>query len=338
MGNSESVRKILSETAAILIELEDQPGKIYRACDRFYQLLAEIANLDINNDLHRDPLHLAFGKSIGPLWAAMCIRDFLRTKKFVRGLYLAVEAARQKFPGIPVHVLYAGTGPFAALALPLTALFTPAELQFTFLEIHPESYRMLQLVIDSCGITPFVCEQLLTDASLYLQDQNRPVHILLTETMQSGLKTEPQVAIAMNLARQLHPDGIMVPEKIRVHAGLLRLHGWQSDDFGSTVSEYVLLKELLVLDRSFAEAAIKSTAFSPIKVSIPANLAGQYNQLCLFTEIQIYGNEILKNGESPLSSPHKILDFKQLNKVPAEIEFQYLLEESPGFSFRMVDC
>jgi hypothetical protein len=56
---------------------------------------------------------LPSGLALAPHLAALCVLDEQRTAAFQRGVALAIEAARARFPGETVEVVYAGTGPFA---------------------------------------------------------------------------------------------------------------------------------------------------------------------------------------------------------------------------------
>ena len=55
---------------------------------------------------------------------------------FLRGISSAIMEATRRFPAQPIEVLYAGTGPYASLAIPLMHRFAPSEVKFTLLEVH----------------------------------------------------------------------------------------------------------------------------------------------------------------------------------------------------------
>jgi hypothetical protein len=59
------------------------------------------------------------------------------------------------------------------------------------------------------------------DATRYrCPDWQRP-HLVISETMKAALESEPQVAITRNLAPQLVHGGLLVPERIELHATLV---------------------------------------------------------------------------------------------------------------------
>lgn len=57
------------------------------------------------------------GVAISPAMAAMCVDDFARTVQFLRGTLAAVADLRSTVIERAVRVLYAGCGPWAALAV-----------------------------------------------------------------------------------------------------------------------------------------------------------------------------------------------------------------------------
>jgi hypothetical protein len=65
----------------------------------------------------------------------------------------------------PIHVLYAGCGPFALLALPLMTAFSKQEVVFTLIDIHPESLRCARHLIDSFGYGAHVRAYACADAT-----------------------------------------------------------------------------------------------------------------------------------------------------------------------------
>ena len=48
----------------------------------------------------------------------------------------------------------------------------------------------------------------------------KPYHLVVTETMQNGLNKEPKVHMNIKMLTDLEPEGILVPEKILIQAGL----------------------------------------------------------------------------------------------------------------------
>lgn len=189
-------RARLRRITDVLLQPEDDFGALAPAIDELYRLLLAVSGLEPDREANRTDLHLNRGKAIGPSWAAFCVREILRTKRFVRGLHEGIRAAQNRFPGQTIQVLYAGTGPFATLALPLTTIFSSAEVNFTLLEINPESLKSLPRVLAAFGAERHVRAISGADATVYQADRNQPLHLVVTETMQNALKKGPQVPVA----------------------------------------------------------------------------------------------------------------------------------------------
>lgn len=94
-----------------------------------HELYATITGIRAG-DITDKSIYLPSGKAVSSICAAHCLLEFQRTATFTRGIYRAVLALRQDFPGEQFRVLYAGCGPYATLVTPLTALFLPARSVF----------------------------------------------------------------------------------------------------------------------------------------------------------------------------------------------------------------
>jgi hypothetical protein len=328
-----SHKKALQEITVKLLEATDDFGLLHQATDDLYRLFQTVSSVDWQNDKHSTAILLASGKAIGPAWAAMCVKDTYRTIKFLRGLMLAIQQMQQKRGRKPVHVLYAGTGPFATLALPLTTIFRPEEVQFTFLEINPESVLSLQKVINIFEAEAYVRSVVQGDAATYQSAPDQLVDIVVVEAMLPALQDEPQVAITMNLAPQLAVDGIFIPQCIRVHAGLLhpkkntdRMMGLEH----SVTDHYILLNEVFECSQPPAAPWAEMSpleVFPEVPVIFPPDIPAGYQQLCLFTSIQVFESEQLEYWQCHLTQPHPVgmLDLAQ------QVSFRYCLGEKPGF-------
>jgi hypothetical protein len=179
------------------------------AAEQLYDSLASAAALPTS-----EAIALPCGMAIAPADAARCTKDGLRTAMFLRGVLAAIQEAKLRFPGECIEVVYAGTGPYAPLAVPLMPRFAPGEARFTLLDIHQSTVESLRAVIDYFGIAPLVRAVIRADATAH--QHPAPFHVLICETMQRALTVEPQVAITRHLAPQLHEQGIVVPQRIGV--------------------------------------------------------------------------------------------------------------------------
>ncbi len=348
-GGTDAATKFaaLKQITATLLEPDGHAPNVQGATDALYRFFLEISGLDAGRTIQSNDTILANGKAIGPFWAAYCIKDVYRTQKFLRGTYAAIKSMRLKRPGTAVHVLYAGTGPFATLALPLTTVFEPEEVQFTFLEINPESIQILRKVIDTLGVGAYVRALEQCDACTYQSSADLPIQIIVVEAMQQALQEEPQVAITTNLAPQLAPGGHFIPQCISVHAGLL--HPRKNTERMLSL-DHIVTDHFILLDKVFELNALKPKpafgfsvdasavqVFPDIRVDIPQKRPPGYKKLCLFTDIQVFESERIAFWESPLSHPVLVMNIDEEHRPVKQVSFKYSLGEKPGFSCTVLE-
>lgn len=82
-------------------------------------------------------------------------------------------------------------------------IFYSSEVGFTLLEINSHSIENLRKVIKAFNAQEYVENIVQCDATEYKVDKDKPIHMIVTETMQRALKKEPQVAITLNLAHKI---------------------------------------------------------------------------------------------------------------------------------------
>lgn len=279
---------------------------------------------------------LTIGDAISPEDAARCLIDSARTSKFLRGIDAAVRKAQRRFPGRPLEILYAGCGPFATLAIPLTTRFHADQIQFTLLDMHGRSLECAGRIVRAFGLTSYVREYVEGDAASYLHP--RPLHIIICEAMQQALSKEPQVAIALNLSAQLYPGGIFIPERITVDAYLCD----PREELIKQRAARVYLGRVLELT---AEKAIEMArmgdnrrgyagAYLPtVTMGLPEEVAEEL-KLMLSTTITVYEMISLGEYESGLTHPLWFYDFSRA-QGGSRIEFQYRISRNPGFTWQM---
>lgn len=335
----------LKQITAVLLRPEDQYDELTKAVHDLSRLFLAVSGLEIDDEHHREHLYLSQGKAIGPVWAAMCVREILRTKRFLRGFYLGIKAALARFSNRPLHILYAGTGPFATLAIPLTTVFTSEEVHFTFLEINPLSIQSLEKVITAFQVERYLYEVVKCDATKYQADPSNPIQMIVTETMQNALQKEPQVAITMNLAPQMQSGGILIPQNITIDAVLLSprknlermtdLNGFEQDYFHKIGKVFELNKDTPRLSSKASLFPSGTFSFPKVELEIPRGLAPDYKQLCLFTTIRVFEEERLTNGQCSLTLPKQVMILEQEKRPVERVSFQYIPNENPGFEWEI---
>ncbi|WP_270087448.1 hypothetical protein [Sphingobacterium sp. SYP-B4668] len=307
-------------TNDILIPL-DFHDRLAPAVMGLSQFLFDLVEMD-TNDRETQQHHITQnGNAIGPLWAALCSREVLRTQRFLKGLHEAIQTLLNGRE-IPVQVLYAGTGPFATLAIPLMTQYTPSQLQFTLLEINPISFVKMQECISELGLESYIAAYHCCDASTWAVE-NKQIDIVVSETMYNGLYREPQVSIMLNLLSQLPPTCIAIPKLIQIDLVAQEHHSLPLQSLSS----------LMTLDRKYMDDIIRHSGqarwqFPSVRVKIPNN---PKVKLFLQTNIQIYGNQKLGLNDSSLNLLRQF-------KIPAtclghNINIQYQISEIPQFVF-----
>jgi len=86
----------LQDIAPAILSEDIDYFELSNALKSYKELLLEISNLEYETEENRDNIALPHGLAIGPTWAARCLDDMMRTKKFVRGIYLAISKIKSK--------------------------------------------------------------------------------------------------------------------------------------------------------------------------------------------------------------------------------------------------
>jgi hypothetical protein len=330
-GNAQLTR--LTDAASVLLFGDDDDHRSRAAMAFLYRLFCDITGLHKNTADPRDcsAISLPEGAAISPLDAASCLLDLRRTTVYLRGVYDAIREAQQRFPKEVIHVLYAGCGPVAPLCLPLLPLLAGQGVRFTLLDAHARAIESVEAILAALEWHGENVDCLVCDATRYRNPDDRPLHVVISETMQQALEKEPQVAILMNTASQLVPGGLMVPERITVDAVLTDL---ARELGGNSVvpkpwSGRIALGRVLDLDceRACAWAAAGvSSHLPPARIALPPVVAAQYS-LALTTTVRTFGAHVLREYESGLTYPLMVNGWH----AGEQVDFIYRLGKKPGF-------
>jgi hypothetical protein len=322
----------MADAASVLLFGGDDDRRSRAALASLYQLFRDITGLHESTADPRDlsAISLPAGSAISPLDAGRCLLDLRRTIVYLRGVYGAIREAQQRFPKQVVHVLYAGCGPFAPLCLPLLPLLAGQAVHFTLVDAHARAVESVEAILTALQLEGKNVDCLVCDATHYRNPDYRPLHVVVSETMQQALEKEPQVAILVNMAPQLTAGGLMVPERIAVDAVLTDL----SQELGGNDvvpkpwSGRIPLGRILDIDRerasAWAAAGVSSHLPSP-RVALPSAVAPQYS-LVLATTIRTFGAHVLREYESGLTCPLIVNGWH----AGEEVEFIYHLGKKPG--------
>lgn len=290
--------------------------------------------------------HLPNGKAISPLGAIRCIREYRRTAVFLQAMAAALREARRRFPGETLHVVEAGCGPLAPLALPFALRYAPAEVQFTLLDYHPVALEAVQRVVAALGLQSSIRAYIAADATAHrFSDADRP-HVIACEVLLCALKREPQVATTVNLAPQLRRGGIFVPERIDVEAALFdsrrHLESSMKDPMQRSASDD-LERGIRRLGPVFSlDAAAVSTLecteaglFRAGSIRLPRAI-NDAAPLHLLTDIRVFGEHRLVDFESSLNLPERVSLLPEVAASGGRIDFAYDSRGDPGL--RVVAC
>lgn len=307
----EKLRQITDE-----ILFSKELSELYKTCNELYDLFAEVIQIESLAEIKTETI-LPNGKAISPDDAARCVIDFARTTQFLRGIYQAILHLQKNFPDEEIEILYAGCGPFATLAIPLCTKFSSETLKFTLIDIHQISLDSAQKLFQKFSLENFVKEFIKTDACTF--QTNKKFHLIISETMQKSLEKEPQVAITLNLAPQLHEKGIFIPQKISVDVCVTDLN----KEFTSE-RKHDKLATILELTKD-------TKKFQKVIVKIPDNNL----DVILATSIKIFESFSLDVYDSGLTYPTILFDLKS-RFGETQVEFEYKLGEHPQFIYEKI--
>lgn len=311
------LKERLFQYSVDILNPENFHDKLAPAVMGYADLLFE--EFDVDGSAGRAHIQTLNGNAIGTFWAAKCVREIFRTQRFSKALYSSVLGAigqnRKQ-----IHVLYAGTGPFAALALPIMMMLKPEDVQFTFLEINPESIKVLEKVLDLFDLRAYVKNIHQCDASLW-DVPSSGIDIVISETMSRALIAEPQVAIMLNLASQLPKEVVFLPEEIKVSLCKLSRGSGEPERIAELInfnkaSMYSIIGNSLMRNWNFDD------------LNIQTNLS-EGDQLYFMTEIKINDDNILDLNDSSLNLLEKVKVNKKQGVI--NLDIKYTLDKKSGF-------
>jgi hypothetical protein len=279
-------------------------------------------------------IRLETGKAISPLGAARCVREYRRTAVFLQAMQAALDCVRTRFPGETIHVLEAGCGPLAPLALAFAVRHPPEQVQFTLLDLHPAGLAGATRIAEELGVGRSIRAGIAADATtVRFSEAGRP-HLIACEVLLRALSREPQVAATMNLAPQLRPGGIFLPERIDVEAGLLDWGKWHRKITSPADSPEGALQAIEELGLVFrldprAPPPVRAGRIAATTVPVPAHDPGR-RPLHLFTRIEVFGGHRLGDFDCSLNLPERVDHPADLAARGGTAEFFYEISADPG--------
>ncbi len=296
-----------------------------QSTEQLYAIFKSITGIDFTS-WSNDDIHLPSGKAISPEGAAHCLLEFKRTTIFLRGIKQATDSKMSNSKN-KVKILYAGCGPYATLITPLLHYYSADRLRVTLLDVNSVSLSSAEKLINTLGLADYIDQFVLTDATTYTID--RLYDIVISETMQAGLKNEPQVAITQNLIPQCKADTIFIPEQITVDAYLKKRGIWDGGQLLEEGGETNHLCELFTVNK----ANLDSSSYRKV-VTLPQTFNKPYD-LLLYTTIKVFGNEVLGLNDCSLNIPLRYFELR--DNYPKAIEFWYNQSNKPKIESKILD-
>jgi len=344
-----SPREDLERITGAILDSGSDYSDLLDATSSLYSLCSDLVGLGVDaddSDADRET-RLGEGRALSPRDAARCILDLSRTTAFLRGIYQAVTELRQRFRGEKINLVYAGCGPFAPLVLPLATRFSPSDLSITLLDAHDFSIDSVRALGESLGISASFSAVRCCDAMGYVHPDGERLHLVVIETMQKALEHEPQVALTKRLAPQLVPDGILIPQRIRLAACLADLSlefTFQDPDSPEDVVDVVPQRRRVnlgnILDLTagglrIGEALDDGTEAPLTTEIVIPDAANDLPDLLIRTLVEVFGDHRLDDYDSGISYPTLLHHLGKVRKGD-RLEFRYEEGPSPGLRSRRV--
>lgn len=321
-------KEVVHQSAQTLLCCGDNFRLMKFAVDELYRVFSTITGVTIDQLNDDKEIGLSSGKAISTSAAAHCLLEMKRTAVFLRGINSAISVKISEVINRPVRILYAGTGPYGTLVIPLLKLYKAEDMTVDLLDINSGSLAALQKVTDALTLSPYVGEVYCTDATTFVV--TNPYDIVISETMLACLKSEPQVAIMQNLVPQLSEACLFIPEEISVDAFL-------TNPKLETDRLFYSGTEPLPFQRRLIENVFKLSKLSIVlsrKTLLVPECISAFPVLKLFTTVTVFGNEVLTGNDSSITMPKQYFDFRK--QTARQIEFWYVQGEKPRIESRAV--
>ncbi|AVI66006.1 phytanoyl-CoA dioxygenase [Shewanella sp. WE21] len=328
LGHSLDVA-VLTQFANALL-LSTSAGESKRLIDPMLKQLCQIAAVELHPEsfLDTEASHTPFGKAVSLTTAAQCAEDPERGRVFIQGIYQAIQDRLKAHPGQIVNILYAGTGPFAWLLLPLLPLFSASQIQVTLLDIHQASLDKVTKLIEHFDLADRMVESVCADATLWQPNTVVKFDVILSETMKHLLQQEPQVQIFTHLQAYLADDGVLIPQNIELDAWLecRTVQDFVETHYlGPLFALNLQTARLLASgDRSFLAGTLLLPDFSLSAVTLKFT-----------TSIQVYGESKLSENQSQLTLPRYRRE--HWLKPLSCLAFRYEQGTHPDFVFDVIE-
>jgi hypothetical protein len=320
----------------VILDETSSPSALQGALSEFVELCSDVTGIlpDPSFDAWAEDSLLKDGVAINSNAAAHCAVDYQRSTVFIRGAYAAMETLRSRFPDTQLEILYAGCGPFATLLLPILGKFPAGELKLYLLDIHQRSIDSVELLLSHFELGAHTVHTISADACHYKHHQN--LHLIVAETMQKSLEQEPQFSVTANLAPQLCPGGIFVPQEIEVALCLADLENTGPRCPLATVCTLTPENAVTQIKKAQHNPQTGKLELQPYTVIIPPAAGNGQLDAALFTRVVVFENYRLDDYESQITLPLKCHELMPLTSG-ACYRVSYQLGSYPKFNFEYLN-
>ena len=326
--------KEIQALAEVFFNATAQAKDVSKAATQYKHLLRELARLNLNTSENQDPVLSSNGLAVSLQTAADCIDDYWRTQKFIYGIHEAI-AAKISQGKKHLNILYAGTGPFAALLIPNMLKFSHEDIQFTLMEINPVTAEVLKGVLAKLDLMHSGVKIVCADASKY--ELQEVYDLMISETMQAALAREQQVSVYLNLMRQAHEETVFIPEKIDISLGIRAtgLPNYEISPENCQPVERVFEVSKKGMFDYLQEIGIPSV-FPKSSVRIETSKMKHSDLLLLLTHIQVYQEVVLEPMDSELTRTLILDNIADKTDAELQVDVQYIIDQEPRFEFAVI--
>lgn len=327
-------KDLLAITAPFISNETDQK-LLADASLKYRNLLIKEAEIESGNPANEKHIQGINGKAVSLNTAVDCLDDHNRTKTFILGTFYAIQSLLKKGRK-NINILYAGTGPFAAILLPSILRFQEENIHYTLLDINATTLAGLRLLLGKLGLKTGQIETVRADATTYKIESNKEYDIIISETMQAALAREQQVSVFLNLIQQSREDVVFIPEKIEVSLGIrsIGLGNYELTKDNCTLLEPVFEVSKEAMNVKYIKSDLPNE-FPKTISTIEKTAMTNKDLLLLITKIKVFEDQVLDIQESGLTMPLIIDNISVKNEQDLCVEVQYTISEEPKFEFEI---
>lgn len=232
--------------------------------------------------------------------ALRCLFDSNRTVLFIKGIVNTVKQLKLQFPGQELTAVEAGCGT-GVLAL---ALANAGVNHVIGIEINLHTARATSEFINELKMSEKI-KIVNDDATIF--NPGKPIDIIVSENMHTGLFFEPQAQIVSNLKKYLNLNGVVIPHEVNLYYAPASIE-W--DNIGKDQIELRKVDPSLIKEvgnfSCFPRIDFTQTIPSVISGYIPL-LKKPMNGLVVEMDVNISNGNILKSGRAEfLGQPHLV--------------------------------